>query len=153
MLRSNFIGFLLIFCFFCIKTKDEKYFLCYYLILQSEISSGIYQGKRWNQIFAFMLILFAGSKSIQKIKTYFYFSQIVISTPLTRPDLLLSSSIKLRTSFGRLPFHIFWISTKIKNRSGLNVKYPFLQQRNLVRNTKRDQTSLRRRYDWSNLIM
>ena len=42
-------------------------------------------------------------------------------------------------------------SNKKSNRSGLNVKYPFLQQRNLVRNTKRDQTSLRRRYDWSNL--
>jgi hypothetical protein len=29
MVRSNFIGKLLIFCFFCIKTKDEKLFFVF----------------------------------------------------------------------------------------------------------------------------
>jgi hypothetical protein len=27
MVRSNFIGIVLIFCFFCIKTKDEQSFI------------------------------------------------------------------------------------------------------------------------------
>jgi hypothetical protein len=32
MVQSNFIGIILIFCFFCIKTKDDKLFLLHYRI-------------------------------------------------------------------------------------------------------------------------
>jgi hypothetical protein len=46
MVRSNFIGKLLIFCFFCIKVKDEELFFfftkigafCYSLILKNIFS-------------------------------------------------------------------------------------------------------------------
>ena len=68
MVRSNFIGIILIFCFFCIKTKEERiiFMRIQYqnprdyvdLLLCSELTFGMYQDKRRkNNFYANTLLL------------------------------------------------------------------------------------------------